>query len=129
VDMIVERKNLRPVVIQLLDISPMQRRLPTRAGRALPPMLRTSRSQNPSRSGMRRDLRRGDGVPVRPAPLRMAPGPCHDRATGLPAGRSQAGIPFIHVAGTNGKGSTAAMLDAIFRAAGYARVCIPPRTC
>ena len=31
----------------------------------------------------------------------------------------QAGIPFIHVAGTNGKGSTAAMLDAIFRAAGY----------
>jgi dihydrofolate synthase/folylpolyglutamate synthase len=34
-------------------------------------------------------------------------------------GDPQAGIPFIHVAGTNGKGSTAAMLDAIFRAAGY----------
>ncbi len=33
-------------------------------------------------------------------------------------GDPQAGIPFIHVAGTNGKGSTAAMLDAMFRAAG-----------
>jgi len=34
-------------------------------------------------------------------------------------GDPQAGIPFVHVAGTNGKGSTAAMLDAILRAAGY----------
>lgn len=34
-------------------------------------------------------------------------------------GDPQAGIPFFHVAGTNGKGSTAAMLDAICRAAGY----------
>lgn len=28
-------------------------------------------------------------------------------------------IPFVHIAGTNGKGSTAAMLSAILRAAGY----------
>ena len=28
-------------------------------------------------------------------------------------------LRFIHVAGTNGKGSTCAMLDAVFRAAGY----------
>lgn len=41
-----------------------------------------------------------------------------ERLVGL-LGDPQAGIPFIHVAGTNGKGSTAAMLDAIFRAAGY----------
>ena len=34
-------------------------------------------------------------------------------------GDPHAGIPSIHVGGTNGKGSTAAMLDAIFRAAGY----------
>ena len=34
------------------------------------------------------------------------------------AGDPQAGIPVIHVAGTNGKGSTAAMLDAILRASG-----------
>jgi len=34
-------------------------------------------------------------------------------------GDPQTGIPFVHVAGTNGKGSTAAMLDAICRAAGY----------
>jgi dihydrofolate synthase/folylpolyglutamate synthase len=31
----------------------------------------------------------------------------------------QAGIPAIHIGGTNGKGSTAAMLDAMLRAAGY----------
>src|SRR5512146_102074 len=34
-------------------------------------------------------------------------------------GDPHSGIPFIHVAGTNGKGSTAAMLDAMFRAAGH----------
>ncbi len=34
-------------------------------------------------------------------------------------GDPHGGIPFIHVAGTNGKGSTAAMLDAMFRAAGH----------
>jgi dihydrofolate synthase / folylpolyglutamate synthase len=28
-------------------------------------------------------------------------------------------VPFVHVAGTNGKGSVSAMLDAIFRAAGW----------
>jgi dihydrofolate synthase/folylpolyglutamate synthase len=31
----------------------------------------------------------------------------------------QAGIPAVHIGGTNGKGSTAAMLDAILRAAGF----------
>lgn len=34
-------------------------------------------------------------------------------------GRPQASVPCIHIAGTNGKGSVAAMLEAIFRAAGY----------
>lgn len=35
------------------------------------------------------------------------------------AGNPQDSYPTIHVAGTNGKGSTVAMLDAMFRAAGY----------
>lgn len=34
-------------------------------------------------------------------------------------GTPQARYPTIHIAGTNGKGSTAAMLDAVLRAAGY----------
>ena len=34
------------------------------------------------------------------------------------AGSPQAGLRFIHVAGTNGKGSTCAMLESIYRAAG-----------
>ena len=34
-------------------------------------------------------------------------------------GNPQKGLKFIHVAGSNGKGSTCAMLDAVFRAAGY----------
>src|ERR671936_411869 len=34
-------------------------------------------------------------------------------------GHPEARAPALHVAGTNGKGSTAAMLDAILRAAGY----------
>lgn len=34
-------------------------------------------------------------------------------------GNPERQIPFVHVAGTNGKGSVAAMLDAIFRAAGW----------
>lgn len=34
-------------------------------------------------------------------------------------GHPQRAVPAIHVAGTNGKGSVAAMLDAIFRAAGW----------
>lgn len=34
-------------------------------------------------------------------------------------GRPDKSYPIIHIAGTNGKGSTAAMLEAIFRAAGY----------
>jgi len=35
------------------------------------------------------------------------------------AGNPQAKLRFIHVAGTNGKGSTCAMLESIYRAAGY----------
>jgi dihydrofolate synthase/folylpolyglutamate synthase len=35
------------------------------------------------------------------------------------AGRPQRRLRFIHVAGTNGKGSTCAMLEAIYRAAGF----------
>src|SRR5580700_7763304 len=34
------------------------------------------------------------------------------------AGNPQLGLRFIHVAGTNGKGSTCAMLESIYRAAG-----------
>ena len=34
-------------------------------------------------------------------------------------GRKMLNIPVIHVAGTNGKGSTCAMLDAIYRENGY----------
>jgi len=34
-------------------------------------------------------------------------------------GDPQKGLKFVHVAGSNGKGSTCAMLDAILRAAGY----------
>src|SRR5271154_3876388 len=34
------------------------------------------------------------------------------------AGRPQDKLRFIHVAGTNGKGSTCAMLDSIYRASG-----------
>lgn len=34
-------------------------------------------------------------------------------------GNPQSKVPCIHIAGTNGKGSVAAMLEAIFRAAGY----------
>ena len=34
-------------------------------------------------------------------------------------GHPEAAFPAFHVAGTNGKGSTAAMLDAVLRAAGY----------
>ena len=34
-------------------------------------------------------------------------------------GHPQNGYPIIHIAGTNGKGSTAAMLEAMFRAHGY----------
>ena len=34
-------------------------------------------------------------------------------------GSPQQNLKFIHIAGTNGKGSTAAMLEAILREAGY----------
>ena len=34
-------------------------------------------------------------------------------------GDPQKDLKFIHVAGTNGKGSTCAMLDSVLRAAGY----------
>ena len=37
------------------------------------------------------------------------------------AGNPQEKLRFIHVAGTNGKGSTCAMLESIYRAAGLAR--------
>ena len=34
-------------------------------------------------------------------------------------GHPEKSLKFIHVAGTNGKGSTSAMLDSVLRAAGY----------
>lgn len=44
-----------------------------------------------------------------------------DRMTALAAalGNPERALPVIHVAGTNGKGSTAAMIEAILRAAGW----------
>ncbi|QYM80152.1 bifunctional folylpolyglutamate synthase/dihydrofolate synthase [Horticoccus luteus] len=44
-----------------------------------------------------------------------------DRMAGLAAalGHPERQVPVVHVAGTNGKGSVAAMLEAIFRAAGW----------
>lgn len=34
-------------------------------------------------------------------------------------GTPQANYPTVHIAGTNGKGSTAAMIDSVLRSAGY----------
>jgi dihydrofolate synthase/folylpolyglutamate synthase len=44
-----------------------------------------------------------------------------DRMTRLAAeiGHPERNVPFVHVAGTNGKGSVAAMLDAVLHAAGW----------
>ena len=44
------------------------------------------------------------------------------------AGNPQNRLRFVHVAGTNGKGSTCAMLESIYRVAGYASACSPRRT-
>ena len=41
------------------------------------------------------------------------------RALFRAAGSPERGLKFIHVAGSNGKGSTCAMLERILRAAGY----------
>jgi len=44
-----------------------------------------------------------------------------DRMRGFAAalGNPEAALPIVHIAGTNGKGSVVAMLDSIFRAAGW----------
>ena len=44
------------------------------------------------------------------------------------AGNPQKKLRFIHVAGTNGKGSTCAMLESIYRAADCESGCSPRRT-
>jgi dihydrofolate synthase / folylpolyglutamate synthase len=41
------------------------------------------------------------------------------RQLAVAAGNPHDGLKFVHVAGTNGKGSTCAMLEAIYRAAGW----------
>jgi dihydrofolate synthase/folylpolyglutamate synthase len=46
------------------------------------------------------------------------PGLANTRKLASLAGNPEAGLRFIHVAGTNGKGSTCAMLESIYRAAG-----------
>lgn len=53
--------------------------------------------------------------------LRFGIKPGLERITALCAalGNPQNDMKFVHIAGTNGKGSTAAMTDAILRAAGY----------
>ena len=48
-----------------------------------------------------------------------APGLHRIRAFTDALGRPQDGLRFVHVAGTNGKGSTCAMLASVLRAAGY----------
>ena len=48
-----------------------------------------------------------------------APGLHRIRAFTDALGRPQDGLKFVHVAGTNGKGSTCAMLASVLRAAGY----------
>lgn len=48
----------------------------------------------------------------------MKPGLNTARRLASLAGNPQAGLRFIHVAGTNGKGSTCALLESIYRAAG-----------
>ena len=47
------------------------------------------------------------------------PGLARIRALLDALGRPQAGLRFVHVAGTNGKGSTCAMLESCLRCAGY----------
>ena len=34
-------------------------------------------------------------------------------------GHPEEGLKFVHIGGTNGKGSTAALMDSVLRAAGY----------
>jgi len=48
-----------------------------------------------------------------------APGLCRIRELMEKLGNPQRDLKFIHVAGTNGKGSTCAMLDSVLRTAGY----------
>lgn len=48
-----------------------------------------------------------------------APGLHRIRALCAALGNPQDGLKFVHLAGTNGKGSTACMLDSALRAAGY----------
>ena len=47
------------------------------------------------------------------------PGLHRIRALCAALGNPQDGLKFVHLAGTNGKGSTACMLDSALRAAGY----------
>lgn len=47
------------------------------------------------------------------------PGLHRIRALCAALGNPQDGLKFVHLAGTNGKGSTACMLDSVLRAAGY----------
>ena len=48
-----------------------------------------------------------------------APGLCRIRELMEKLGNPQKELKFIHVAGTNGKGSTCALLDSVLRSAGY----------
>ena len=44
-------------------------------------------------------------------------------------GNPQEKLKFVHIAGSNGKGSTAAMLASVLSAAGLKTGCTPPPTC
>ena len=50
--------------------------------------------------------------------LRSAPGPQNERALLQALGRPQDALKFVHVAGTNGKGSAVLMLASVLKAAG-----------
>ena len=44
-------------------------------------------------------------------------------------GDPQEKVPYVHIAGTNGKGSTASMLSSVLNRAVCAADCTPPRIC
>ena len=50
---------------------------------------------------------------------RVHPRPLPDPGATSPHGKSGKKLKFVHIAGTNGKGSTAAMTASILRKAGY----------
>src|SRR5260370_176277 len=61
----------------------------------------------------------GDGTAATPKPVRRKFDLAHMRALAAALGDPQKSFPAVLIAGTNGKGSTAATLASILAAAGY----------